>query len=140
MIPGKYTIDVQKDGCHPQSRQIELKDNDSIKVEFTALKTITGSLRVDYEPTGADVLLNGKKVGVTPLVLKELPVGDYQLEIWREYYVKKFSNIKIREDQEWKEAGALQLTKFGELIIYAEKGEEPPSSAGYQNNSYCALA
>lgn len=100
-------------------------------MEFTALKTITGSLRVDYEPTGADVLLNGKKVGVTPLVLKELPVGDYQLEIWREYYVKKFSNIKIREDQEWKEAGALQLTKFGELIIYAEKGEERKHSINY---------
>ena len=105
MIPGKYTIEAQKDGCHSQSRQVELKDNDTIKVEFTALKTITGSLRVDYDPAGADVLLNGKKVGVTPLYIKELPVGNYQLEVWKEYYVKEFANVKIAEDQEWKESG-----------------------------------
>ena len=122
VIPGKYTIEASKDGCHSQTRQIELKDNDEITVDFTKLKTITGSLRVDYEPAGADVLLNGKKVGVTPLVLKELPIGDYQLEIWKEYYVKKFSNVRIREDQEWKERGKLKMTAFGALIINAEAG------------------
>ena len=116
MIPGKYTIVASKDGCHSQTRQIELKDNDEITVDFTKLKTITGSLRVDYEPTGADVLLNGKKVGVTPLVLEELPVGNYQLEIWKEYYVKEFATVKIAEDQEWKESGELKLTQFGELV------------------------
>ena len=122
VAPGKYTIDVAKDGCHPQTRQIELRDNDTLKVDFPKLKTITGSLRVDYEPKGSDVLLNGKKVGVTPLVLKELPVGDYQLEIQKEYYVKKFTKVKIREDQDWKERGELKLTKFGDLIVNAEKG------------------
>ena len=116
MIPGKYTIEAQKDDCHSQSRHVELKDNDTIKVEFTALKTITGSLRIDYEPVGADVLLNGKKVGVTPLYIKELPVGDYQLEVWKEYYVKEFATIKITEDQEWKESGELKLTQFGEFL------------------------
>ena len=120
MIPGKYTIEAQKDGCHSQSRQVELKDNDTIIVEFTALKTITGSLRVDYEPAGADVLLNGKKVGVTPLVLKELPVGDYHLEIWKEYYVKEFATVKIAEDQEWKEYGELKPTQFGKLYLNAD--------------------
>ncbi len=122
MIPGKYTIEAQKDGCHSQSRQVELKDNDTIKVEFTALKTITGSLRVDYDPAGADVLLNGKKVGVTPLYIKELPVGNYQLEVWKEYYVKEFANVKIAEDQEWKESGKLKLTQFGVLVDKANNG------------------
>ena len=64
----------------------------------------SASLRVDYEPAGADVLLNGKKVGMTPLEIKELAVGDYQLEIWKEYYVKEFASVKIAEDQEWKES------------------------------------
>ena len=93
-----------------------MKDNDVATVDFSALKTITGSLRVDYEPAGADVLLNGKKVGVTPFEIKDLPVGDYQLEIWKEYYVKKFSKVQIREDQEWAEKGSLQLTHFGEIV------------------------
>lgn len=120
MIPGKYTIEAQKDGCHSQTRQIELKDNDTIKVDFSALKTITGSLQVDYEPAGADILLNGKKVGVTPLVLKELPVGEYQLEIWKECYVKEVATVKIAEDQEWKESGNMKLTQFGEIYFAAQ--------------------
>lgn len=124
VIPGKYTIEASKDGCHSQTRQIELKDNDEVTVDFTMLKTITGSLRVDYEPAGADVLLNGKKVGVTPLVLKEQPVGNYQLEIWKEYYVKEFATVKIAEDQEWKESGELKLTQFGQLIVNAEAGND----------------
>ena len=49
VIPGKYTIEASKDGCHSQTRQIELKDNDEITVDFTKLKTITGSLRVDEQ-------------------------------------------------------------------------------------------
>lgn len=122
MIPGIYTIEVQKDGCHSQSRQVELKDNDTINVEFTALKTITGSLSVEYEPAGADVLLNGKKVGVTPLEIKELPVGEYHLEIWKEYYVTEFATVKIAEDQEWHESGKLKLTYFGNLF-YPDAGD-----------------
>lgn len=135
MIPGKYTIKASKDGCHSQTRQIELKDNDEVTVDFTKLKTITGSLRVDYEPVGADVLLNGKKVGVTPLVLKELPVGDYHLEIWKEYYVKEFATVRIAEDQEWKESGELKLTKFGTLVIEAED-----SDAEYWSHNMSRLA
>lgn len=123
VIPGKYTIEASKDGCHSQTRQIELKDNDEVTVDFTELKTITGSLRVDYEPAGADVLLNGKKVGVTPLELKELPVGNYQLEICKEYYVKVFATVKIAEDQEWKENGELKLTHYGQLVQTAEEGD-----------------
>lgn len=123
VIPGKYTIEASKDGCHSQTRQIELKDNDTLAIDFIALKTITGSLRVDYEPKGSDVLLNGKKVGVTPLVLKELSVGDYHLEIWKEYYVKEFANVKIAEDQEWKESGSLNMTSFGRLLLNAEHGD-----------------
>jgi hypothetical protein len=123
VAPGKYTIEVSKDGCHSQTRQIELRDNDTLAVDFIALKTITGSLCVDYEPAGADVLLNGKKVGVTPLELKELPVGDYHMEICKEYYVKEFAHIKIREDQEWKESGTLKISHYGRLFQEAEDGE-----------------
>lgn len=117
VAPGKYTIEASKEGCHSQTRQIELCDNDTMAIDFTALKTITGSLRVDYEPAGSDVILNGKKVGVTPLVLEELPVGDYDLEIWKEYFVKEFTNVKIAEDQEWRESGKLKLTYFGNIAI-----------------------
>lgn len=135
VAPGSYTIEASKDGCHSQTRFIQLHDNETARVDFTTLKTITGSLHVDYEPAGADVLLNGKKVGVTPLVLKELPVGDYQLEIWKEYYVKEFANVKIEEDKEWRESGKLKETEFGHLVELANEGS-PLLADYYRYGSY----
>jgi len=118
VIPGKYTIEASKEGCHSQTRQIELKDNNEVSVDFTKLKTITGSLRVDYEPAGADVLLNGKKVGVTPLVLKELQVGDYQIEVKKEYYASAAFTVKLQEDGFVQEKGKLALSSFGALYYF----------------------
>ncbi|MBO4464647.1 MAG: PEGA domain-containing protein [Prevotella sp.] len=137
VAPGSYTIEASKDGCHSQTRFIQLRDNETARVDFTTLKTITGSLRVDYEPAGADVLLNGKKVGVSPLVLKELPVGDYQLEIWKEYYIKEFYTIKIQEDKEWRESGKLKETEFGHLVEYANEGY-PLMVADYYRYGSCS--
>lgn len=122
VAPGYYKIDVSKDGCHSQSRQITLRDNETLNVSFPELKTITGSLLVDFEPIGCEVILNGKKVGVTPLELKELPVGRYKIEIWKEYCVRKKLSIQIGEDQLQKIKGILDLTEFGNLYY------------SYQNN------
>lgn len=118
MIPGIYTIEASKDGCHSQTRQIELKDNDEVTVDFTKLKTITGSLQVDYEPAGADVLLNGEKIGVTPLVLKELPIGDYQVEVKKDYYTTSSFRVKLEEDGFVQEKGKLTLSSFGGLYYF----------------------
>ena len=136
MIPGRYSIKVQKDGCHPQTRQIELRDNDTLAVAFPKLKTITGSLRVDFEPAGCDVLLDGKKVGVTPLYIKDLAVGRYNMEISKEYYVKEFYNIKINEDQEWTEKGKLKITEFGQLYINAEYELNSNYGSDYDEKEY----
>lgn len=124
VAPGKYTIVTQKDGCHPQTRQIELFDNDSISVNFSKLKTITGSLLVDYEPAGSDVLLNGKKVGVTPLELKDLPVGHYNMTISNNYCEDGDFSFNIAEDQVHKETGSLKMGEFAKIYYSARKGNE----------------
>ena len=123
VAPGKYTIEASKDGCHSQTRQIELHDNDTMTISFSTLKAMTGDLCVNYEPEGSDVLLNGKKVGVTPLVLKDLPIGEYHLEIKKEFYLKMSATIKITEDREWKEQGELVLTPLGKLALALDNKE-----------------
>ena len=124
MIPGKYAIEARKNGCHSQTRLIELKDNDTVRVDFSALKTITGSLRVDYEPAGSDVLLNGKKVGVTPIVLRELPVGQYRMKICNKYCKDGTFTFNITEDQDHKEEGSLKLSEYGKVYYSAKKGNK----------------
>jgi hypothetical protein len=42
---------------------------------------LTGSLYVDSRPQGADVILDGRLVGKTPLNLTEVPVGTHVVRI-----------------------------------------------------------
>ena len=48
-----------------------------------------GNLFIDSSPQGADVLIDGAKVGTTPLELKNYPVGEYILEVKKKYYEYK---------------------------------------------------
>jgi len=41
----------------------------------------TGGLRVNSTPTGAQVIVDGKARGVTPLTIEELPAGRHTLEL-----------------------------------------------------------
>jgi formylglycine-generating enzyme required for sulfatase activity/serine/threonine protein kinase len=55
--------------------------------EFTETPVTTGTLLVDSEPQGAEVIdAQGKKRGVTPLRLDAILPGDYQLTLKKEGY------------------------------------------------------
>ena len=40
-----------------------------------------GTLYVDSNPRGATVLLDGRKIGVTPISLAEVPIGSHVLRV-----------------------------------------------------------
>ena len=46
-----------------------------------AAATATGALRVESEPPGARVRVNGETRGQTPLALADLPLGDYDVRL-----------------------------------------------------------
>ena len=122
IIPGKCTIEAKKDGYHSLSKSFDLMDGDSVNVDFNALKAITGSLRVENELKDCEVFLNGKKVGTTPWVNKNLPIGEYNVEIRHENYKPLKLTLTINEDQEVILNKKLEPTQFGRLLIYAEQG------------------
>ena len=122
IIPGKCTIEAKKDGYHSLSKSFDLMDGDSVNVDFDALKAITGSLRVENELKDCEVFLNGKKVGTTPWVNKNLPIGEYNVEIRHENYKPLKLTLTINEDQEVILNKKLEPTQFGRLLIYAEQG------------------
>lgn len=57
----------------------------------------TGILAVRTEPAGADVLLNGKPVGTTPLSERFLEPGDYQVSIEKSGYRTWQKRLNIAE-------------------------------------------
>ena len=62
--------------------------------------SLVDSLSVLSVPGDAEVFLDGKKVGVTPLKLNSVIAGDHKLIISKEYFVPKTLDIKVHKGEE----------------------------------------
>ena len=77
---GKYMFRFTAPGCREQYRLIVMKPGRKEKVEV-AFQPMTAAAVISSEPAGAEVIFKGKVIGITPLVIPELPVGDYSAEL-----------------------------------------------------------
>jgi hypothetical protein len=58
-----------------------------------------GTLRVDSTPSGAEVFLNSRLAGQTPLVIRNLPVGSRAVRISLDGYTVWSRGVRIVADQ-----------------------------------------
>lgn len=121
--PGEYVIQARKDGFRTISQTVTLQENQTYSAHFDKLKPITGSMKVDYEPIGADVYVDGRKVGTSPCILDALTTGRHKLRISKEYCTDVNTNIVITEDQTLSIKGSLPMTFWGTVLNEAEKGD-----------------
>jgi hypothetical protein len=92
---GNYVVRVVQDGYEVAREEVTLTVRDASRTIDARLEpkgraaapvvdppaNLTGSLYVDSRPQGADVLLDGRLVGKTPLNLTEVPVGTHVVRI-----------------------------------------------------------
>ena len=79
LAAGDYLVELRKDGYDRSYKSVSLLDGQELDLELN-MKAITGLLLVESNPPGADVLIDGVSKGNTPLLLTDLPLGDYKLE------------------------------------------------------------
>ena len=123
IVPGKYSLDIRKDGYNSQSKTIELLENDSIVCAFPRLKMIAGSVKVDYEPYGSEVYLDSKKVGVTPLVIENVIVGTHSLKISKNNCIEKNQKLNVTEGNTLTIKGHLQMSEKDFILYKAEQND-----------------
>jgi hypothetical protein len=121
IVPGKCMIEARKEGFHLLSKTVELMDGEESIVNFQEMKPITGILRVENVLDNCEVFLNGEKVGTTPWN-KELPIGEYTIEIRHPRYKSLSTIITINEGQEFLYKEKLTPTALGRLYLFAENG------------------
>jgi TolB-like protein len=78
---GDYEVTVALPPLYlPQTRRVRLADGRVTKVDV-ALDANFGSVAVTSEPSNMPVLLDGQRVGKTPLTLEQVPTGVHELKI-----------------------------------------------------------
>ena len=104
---GMHLVEAKKEGYRSQQRTINLSQQQKLDVAFNELAAIQGNLSVNYKPFGADVYIDGKKIGQSPRVFNGLLVGSHKVEIKKDGYGTDSKQVNILEGQTATLAGML---------------------------------
>jgi hypothetical protein len=127
---GMHLIKIEKDGY--QTLQETLEANQVFMEKTYKLLPVTGGLSIQTDPDGAEVVIDGKSAGITPLQLSGLGVKEYLVQLEKKGYTAK----------------SLTVTISGEKIIQIQEKLEqidtqPPSisfvpleKVGMENKNY----
>ena len=96
---GMHLVEIKKEGFRSYQTTMQIGEDgiEGYFIKVDSLTAIQGSLSVNYKPFGADVSVDGKKIGKSPCVLNGLQIGSYQVEISKEGYTADRKTITISE-------------------------------------------
>ena len=104
---GMHLVEAKKNGYRSQRKTIQLSQQQKLDVAFGELIAIQGNLSVNYKPFGADVYVDGKKLGQSPRVFNGLLVGNHQVEVRKDGYATNKKSVMISEGQTASISGTL---------------------------------
>ena len=107
LAPGSYQVEARLDGYRPQKQTVTLAESDNKVVTIPELQMIAGRLNVDYRPLGSEVYVDGKKVGTSPNIFRDIPVGNRSVEIRKQGYEPLKKTVSIKENEQASLTGTL---------------------------------
>ena len=102
-----YKVEVRLDGYRPQQQSVSLSEKESRTLTFPALQQMVGLLNVSYRPLDAEVLLDGRSIGTSPNIFRDIPVGSHRVEIRKEGYQPFTQSVTITENKQTDLTGSL---------------------------------
>lgn len=108
-----YAIEIRKDGYNNYYDTIRLNpDEDGKIIKLPELKPITGTIQLNSQPSGATVMVDGVRVGQTPLTKEGLPMGERLLDIRKKGYHKYHTSLTVKEQKTYTVDVMLKENKY----------------------------
>jgi TolB-like protein len=98
LLEGKYSLRVLAGGYQKQEQNIQVQPRTVQNVQMS-LQSLPGSIRIESEPSGAEVVINGQKMGATPYSLDNIAQGGYNIELQAENFKPFRQTMKIQSGQ-----------------------------------------
>ena len=96
---GEYFVECRKVNHRPSSQYITVKENDNQTFRLSRPSPITGTLALTSSPLGANVTIDGKDYGKTPVNASDLVTGSHKAIISSEGYKEENRTFIIQENQ-----------------------------------------
>ena len=96
---GDYLVECRKANHQPSSQYITVKENDNHTFKLIPPSPITGTLALTSSPLGANVTIDGKNYGNTPININDLITGSHKVIISSDGYHEETRSFIIQENQ-----------------------------------------
>jgi hypothetical protein len=100
VAPGSHRVVVKRPGFADYAKTVNLESGKKLQLN-ALLEPNAAVLAVRTEPAGAEVLIDGKPVGMTPLTNLLLPPGSYELRIRHPGFMDDVSRIAVRAGRDY---------------------------------------
>lgn len=95
---GFYTVEARKEKHSPDSKKVEVNDGQTVPVALAPVPQY-GTLKISTTPPDAEIYLDGVKKGTTPTTIRQLLVGDYNLELRLQGYASYSAKTTIKQNE-----------------------------------------
>jgi hypothetical protein len=116
LVPGEYSITITKDLFQDHNTSVKLEPSVPLDLGTIALKSISAQITVQSSPLGADIYLDNRFIGKSPIVGKEVNSGSYKLEAKLNDYRTWSQDITLDKGDK-KTFTPTLLPSFGELVV-----------------------
>jgi TolB-like protein len=112
---GQYSLVLSLDDYRDYKQDITISDGIETKID-AQLTPAFGWLTINSNPDDADILVDGREIGKSPLQKYRLPSGDYVLTVKRDFY-KEYQELINISDGENLSMDLSLMADFGQLSV-----------------------
>lgn len=97
---GTYLVECRLPGHKPSQQEIQIDRNSATgTITLIPPTPVYGSVDINSTPVEAEIWIDGKQVGTTPMLVSECLVGEHELLLKKSGYKDKKLNLLVSEDQ-----------------------------------------
>lgn len=96
---GQHLIECKKDRHRSTTAVIDIDDKTPNSLNLSAPTPITGGLSVTGNVTGAEVYIDGERMGITPVNLNNVLIGSHSIEVKHPNYKTYNSTVDVKRNE-----------------------------------------
>ena len=97
---GTYLVECRLPGHKPSQQEIQIDKNSATgTITLTPPTPVYGSIDINSTPAEAEIWIDGKQVGTTPMLVSECLVGKHEILLKKSGYKDKKHILLVSEDQ-----------------------------------------
>lgn len=96
---GSYTVETRKNGCRNVSIVVHITTEEARSIQLPNPIPILSAIEVTSTPSNATVMMDGKEVGTTPIMLSDILVGEHELTFSKKNYQTITKRIEVKENE-----------------------------------------